>query len=93
MASKALIRSSDAHAAYIAAQNKYLPGSGSFDSPTEALLAYLGAFESKDAGFIEKATTSGSLIEIPTRGQDKSCSKSCVKGERIGNSTLLDGLG
>lgn len=65
MSSMAPNRSSDAHAAYITAQKKCLSGSAPFHSPAEALLSYVGAFESKDAGFIERTTASGALIEIP----------------------------
>lgn len=54
----------DTSAAY-ARVRKRSGGSPTFDGPAEALLAYAGAFEKKDAEFIGNATSSGSLVESP----------------------------
>ena len=74
MTSDVRVGSADTSAAYTKARERcpaggrtsgWSVGRGAFDGPAEALLAYVGAFEERDAEFIGNATGPASLVEIP----------------------------
>lgn len=65
MSSSSKGKKSDASAVLATCRKRWAGGSKVFNGPSEALLAYAGAFAAQDLDFIDDSVTKSSLVEIP----------------------------